>query len=444
MHSPSRPEGKLAVFLPGMGAVATTFIAGVLLARRGLGRPVGSLTQMGSIRVGSDTERIDAFVPLAALDRLEFAGWDVFPDTAYEAAAHAEVLSDKHLALVRDELDAIRPMKAVFYPEWVRRLSGTHVKSGTNKAQMVEELRDDIRRTMRDKRCERGVAVWCGSTEVHHLPGAVHQSMAAFDAGLRRSSPEISNSQLYAWACVLEGVPFVNGSPNMAVDFPAIQELAVARGVPIAGKDFKTGQTLMKTILAPGLRARQLGLRGWYSTNILGNRDGEVLDDPGSFKSKETSKLGVLDSILEPEANPELYGQMVHKVRIDYYPPRGDAKEGWDNIDIFGWLGYPMSIKIDFLCRDSILAAPLVLDLALLSDLAMRSGGAGIQDWLSFYFKAPMPQAGESAVHNLFLQMRMLKNELRRIQGVDPVEVPSAPTLEEFEEEFEQVAAPAA
>jgi myo-inositol-1-phosphate synthase len=399
---------------------------------------------MGSIRVGSDTERVDAFVPLAALDRLEFAGWDVFPDTAYEAAVHAEVLSDKHLALVRDELDAIVPMKGVFYPEWVRRLSGTHVKSGTSKAQMVEELRDDIRRTMRDKRCDRGVAVWCGSTEVHHLPGAVHQSMAAFDAGLRRSSPEISNSQLYAWACVLEGLPFVNGSPNMAVDFPAIQELAVARGVPIAGKDFKTGQTLMKTILAPGLRARQLGLRGWYSTNILGNRDGEVLDDPGSFKSKETSKLGVLDSILEPDVNPELYGQMVHKVRIDYYPPRGDAKEGWDNIDIFGWLGYPMSIKIDFLCRDSILAAPLVLDLVLLADLAQRAGNTGIQDWLSFYFKAPMPHPGESAVHNLFLQMRMLKNELRRMAGVALVATPSSPSLEEFEEEFEQLAAPAA
>lgn len=444
MDSPHRPEGKLAVFLPGMGAVATTFIAGVLLARRGLGAPIGSLTQMGSVRTNEGTRRIDSFVPLAALEDLEFAGWDIFPDTAYESAAHAEVLSEKHLVLVRDELDAIRPMKGVFYPEWVRRLSGTHVKSAPSKSQMVEELREDIRRTMREKGANRGVAIWCGSTEVHQIPSGVHQSIGAFEAGLRRSAPEISNSQIYAWACVLEGLPFVNGSPNMAVDFPAIQDLARARGIPIAGRDFKTGQTLMKTILAPGLRARQLGLRGWYSTNILGNRDGEVLDDSGSFKAKEASKLGVLDSILEPDVNPELYGQMVHKVRIDYYPPRGDAKEGWDNIDLFGWLGYPMSIKIDFLCRDSILAAPLVLDLALLADLAMRSGRSGIQDWLSFYFKAPMPQPGEEAVHNLFLQMRMLKNELRRIQGVAPVATPSAPTLEEIEEEFEQVAAPAA
>ncbi len=444
MHTPYPPDGKLAVFLPGMGAVATTFIAGVLLARRGLGTPVGSLTQMGSIRSGDRVERIGAFVPLTPIDRLEFAGWDLFPDSAHKAAAQANVLSDKHLALVRDELEAIRPMKAVFYPEWVRRLSGTHVKTGPSKAYMVDALRDDIRRTLRDKHCDRGVAIWCGSTEVHHMPSAVHQSVAAFEAGLRQSAPEISNSQIYAWASVLEGVPFVNGSPNLAVDFPAIQELALGRRVPIAGKDFKTGQTLLKTILAPGLRARNLGLHGWYSNNILGNRDGEVLDDPGSFKSKEASKLGVLDSILEPADNPDLYGQMVHKVRIDYYPPRGDAKEGWDNIDIFGWLGYPMSIKIDFLCRDSILAAPLVLDLALLADLAHRSDAAGIQDWLSFYFKAPMPQPGQGAVHNLFLQMRMLKNELRRIQGVAPVTTSSSPTLEELEEEFEQIAAPAA
>jgi myo-inositol-1-phosphate synthase len=441
---PYPADGKLAVLLPGMGAVATTFIAGVLLARKGLAKPVGSFTQMGSIRVGDRTERISSFVPLTPLDQLEFAGWDVFPDTAYEAAVHAEVLSDKHLNLVRDELEAIRPMKGVFYPEWVKRLSGTHVKTAPSKAHMVEELRDDIRRTLREKGCDRGVAIWCGSTEVHHLPSAVHQSIATFEAGLRRNATEISNSQIYAWACLLEGVPFVNGSPNLAVDFPAIQELALSRGVPIAGKDFKTGQTLMKTILAPGLRARQLGVRGWYSTNLLGNRDGEVLDDPGSFKAKESSKLGVLDSILEPAKNPELYGQMVHKVRIDYYPPRGDAKEGWDNIDIFGWLGYPMSIKIDFLCRDSILAAPLVLDLVLLADLAQRSGAAGIQDWLSFYFKAPMPQPGQSAVHDLFLQMRLLKNELRQMRGVAPVATPSSPTLEEFEEEFEQVAAPAA
>ncbi|HEY8086814.1 MAG TPA: inositol-3-phosphate synthase [Polyangiaceae bacterium] len=444
MHSPSPAEGRLAVLLPGMGAVATTFIAGVLLARRGLGAPVGSLTQMGSIHVGERSERIDGFVPLSPLDRLEFAGWDLFPDSAYEAAEHAQVLSREHLALVRDELERIRPMKAAFYPEWVRRLSGPNVKRAPTKADVVEELRDDIRRTIREKGCDRAVAVWCGSTEVHQLASAPHQSVTAFRAGLARNAPEISNSQLYAWACVLEGVPFVNGSPNLAVDFPAIQELALEREVPIAGKDFKTGQTLMKTILAPGLRARQLGLNGWFSQNILGNRDGEVLDDPDAFKTKEASKLGVLDSILEPEKNPELYGEMVHQVRINYYPPRGDAKEGWDSIDIFGWLGYPMSMKIDFLCRDSILAAPLVLDLALFADVARRSGSAGIQEWLSFYFKAPMPLPGRNAVHNLFLQMRMLKNHLRQVQGQAPVATPSSPTLEDFEEEFEEVAAPAA
>jgi myo-inositol-1-phosphate synthase len=445
MRRPARPDGKLLVLLHGKGAVATTFIAGVLLARRGLGNPVGSLTQLGTIRAEGGPERIRGFVPLASLDDLEFAGWDVFPDSAYDAAVHAEVLNDKHLAAVRPQLEAIRPMKAAFYPEWVRRLSGPHVKAGASKAAVVEELRDDIRRAKRERGCDRAVAVWCGSTEVHHLPATVHQSVAAFEAGLRRSAPEISNSQLYAWACVLEGVPFVNGSPNLAVDFPALLDLANMRGVPVAGKDFKTGQTLLKTIIAPGLRARHLGVRGWYSTNILGNRDGEILDDPGSFKTKESSKLGVLDSILDPVENPDLYGGMVHKIRIDYYPPRGDAKEGWDNIDFFGWLGYPMSIKINFLCRDSILAAPLVLDLALFADLAQRAGAAGMQDWLGFFFKAPMAPAGQPAVHDLFQQMRRLKNELRRMQGQAPVETASSPSIEEVEEEFEQVvAAPAA
>ena len=444
MFDKTHSDGKLAVLLPGMGAVATTFIAGVLLARKGLGAPIGSVTQLGTIRANGRVQRIADFTPLAALDRIEFAGWDLFPDSAYEAAVHAEVLSEKHLALVRDELESIRPMTAAFYPEWVRRLSGTHVKRARNKADMVEALRDDIRRTLRDRDCERAVAVWCGSTEVHQLPSSVHQSVAAFEAGLSRSAAEISNSQLYAWACMKEGVPFVNGSPNLAVDFPAAAELAHEHSVVVAGKDFKTGQTLMKTIVAPGLRARQLGLRGWYSTNILGNRDGEVLDDPDAFKAKESSKLGVLDSILEPKENPELYGQLVHKVRIDYYPPRGDAKEGWDNIDVFGWLGYPMSIKINFLCRDSILAAPLVLDLALLADLAQRSGLSSVQDWLSFYFKAPMTPPGSTPVHDLFSQMRMLKNELRRINGLAPVAHPSSPSLSDFEEEFEQVAAPAA
>ncbi|HEX7604426.1 MAG TPA: inositol-3-phosphate synthase [Polyangiaceae bacterium] len=446
MHTPTRPQGKLAVLLPGMGAVATTFIAGVMLARRGLGAPVGSLTQLGTIRTARDERplHISDYVPLASLDQLEFGGWDIFPDTAFEAAEHAEVLSDKHLRLVKEELSAIKPMPAAFYPGYVRRLDGPNVKRATTKADMVEQLRADIRNFMRARGCERGVAIWCGSTEVHQVATSVHQSVEAFEQGLRDSSTAISNSQLYAWACVKEGVPFINGSPSLAVDFPAIWNLAKARGVAIGGRDFKTGQTLMKTILAPGLRARNLGLNGWYSTNILGNRDGEVLDDPDSFKTKEVSKLGVLESILEPKENPDLYGKMVHKVRIDYYPPRGDQKEGWDNIDLFGWLGYTMQIKIDFLCRDSILAAPLVLDLALFMDLAQRSGMHGIQDWLSFYFKAPLPQPGEAAVHDLFVQMRMLKNQLRRLMGDAPVEIASSPELQGYEEELRHVASPAA
>ncbi len=444
MHTPDKPQGKLAVLLPGMGAVATTFIAGVLLARRGLAAPVGSLTQMGSVRTRDGSHRVCDYVPLQPLDRIEFGGWDIFPESAFEAAEHAKVLSDKHLALVRDELSAIKPMRGAFYPEWVKRLSGTHVKRAPNKADMVEQLRADIREFIASKGADRAVAIWCGSTEVHHVPTAVHQSVAAFEDGLRKSDAAISNSQLYAWACLQEGVPFANGAPNLAVDFPAAQALAREQRVPVAGKDFKTGQTLMKTILAPGLRARSLGLHGWYSTNILGNRDGEVLDDPGAFKAKEASKLGVLDSILEPAENPDLYGDMVHKVRIDYYPPRGDSKEGWDCIDLFGWLGYSMAIKIDFLCRDSILAAPLVLDLALLLDLSKRSGGVGIQDWLSFYFKAPMARPGDASVHNLFLQMRMLKNELRRLMGDRELAATPSPTEQELSEEFEQIAAPAA
>ncbi|CAN5306803.1 inositol-3-phosphate synthase [soil metagenome] len=443
MNTPQKPQAKLAVLLPGMGAVATTFIAGVLLARRGLGLPVGSLTQMGTVRGTEGVSRVKDYVPLATLDEIEFGGWDVFPDSAFEAAEHAGVLEDKHLRLVKEEMSAIKPMPAAFYPEWVKRLHGPNVKHATSKMDMVEQIREDIRRFQREKGCDRAVAVWCGSTEIHHEQTAVHQSVAAFEAGLRASSPDISNSQLYAWACVKEGVPFANGAPNMSVETPAIAELARIHHVPLAGKDFKTGQTLMKTILAPGFRARQLGLNGWYSTNILGNRDGEILDDPGSFRSKEVSKLGVLDSILEPKENPELYGKMVHKIRIDYYPPRGDQKEGWDNIDLFGWLGYTMQIKINFLCRDSILAAPLVLDLALLMDLARRADLYGTQDWLSFYFKAPMPEVGEEAVHNLFRQMLMLKNELRRIHGDAPA-AESSPSLQTYYEYFEEIAVPAA
>ena len=416
-----RPEGKLAVLLPGLGAVATTTMAGVFLARRGIAAPVGSLTQLATIRLGKRTEgrtpRIKDFLPLAGLDQLTFGGWDLFPEDAHASDKHAGVLDTPHLDAVRGELEQIRPRKAVFYPEYVRRLHGTHVKTGADKAEMVEQIRADIRDIRREKQADRAVAVWCGSTEIFVSPGEVHQSVAAFEAGLQKSDPGITNSQIYAWACIKENVPFANGAPNLTVDFPAAEELARLHGVPIAGKDFKTGQTMMKTVIAPALKARMLGIAGWFSTNILGNRDGEVLDDPGSFRTKEVSKLGALERILEPLVHPELYGKLFHKVRIEYYPPRGDAKEGWDNIDIFGWLGYPMQIKIDFLCRDSILAAPIVLDLALLMDLAARAGLHGTQEWLSFYFKAPMTASTVYPEHDLFIQSMKLKNTMRWMMG---------------------------
>jgi myo-inositol-1-phosphate synthase len=412
---------KLAVLLPGLGAVATTFIAGVMLARRRLAVPVGSLTQLGDIRLGDRSEKrspkIAEFVPLAGLDQLEFGAWDIFEDDAYASAAHARVLRPEHLDQVKEELQAIRPMPGVFYPEYVRRLHGTHVKTGSSKADMVEQLRDDVRRFIRDRGCARAVAVWCGSTEVYTEASGVHETVASFERALAKSDPAITNSQMYAWALLKEGVPLANGSPNLAVDFPAAWELAREHRVPIAGKDFKTGQTLMKTIVAPGLKSRMLGIHGWYSTNILGNRDGEVLDDPDSFRSKEVSKLGVLETMLEPKLHPELYGELVHKVRIDYYPPRGDNKEGWDNIDLFGWLGYPMQLKINFLCRDSILAAPIVLDLALFMDLAKRAGLHGTQEWLSFYFKSPMHEPAIDPEHDLFNQARNLRNTLRWMMG---------------------------
>jgi myo-inositol-1-phosphate synthase len=416
-----KPQGKLAVLLPGLGAVATTTIAGVMLARRGLAQPIGSLTQLGTIRLGKRTDNrvpfIKDFLPLASLDQIEFGGWDLFPDDAYEAAKHAAVLEDKHLDLVKDELSKIRPMSAVFFPEYVKRLHGTHVKPKTNKAAMVELVREDIRNFLKEKGCDRAVAVWCGSTEVYMPPTDVHASIETFEKGLREDDPGISNSQIYAWACLLEHVPYANGAPNLTVDFPAAQELAKKNGVAISGKDFKTGQTMMKTVIAPALKARMLGVAGWFSTNILGNRDGEVLDDPESFKSKEVSKLGVLEYILQPHIYKELYGKLYHKVRIEYYPPRGDAKEGWDNIDIFGWLGYPMQIKIDFLCRDSILAAPIVLDLALLMDLAQRAGLRGTQEWLSFYWKSPMTAPTLYPEHDLFIQSMKLKNTMRWLMG---------------------------
>ena len=417
------PDGKLAVLLPGMGAVATTTIAGVMLARRGLGAPIGSLTQLGTIRLGMRPEnrvpKIKEFIKLAELSDLEFGGWDIFPDNAFEAASHAAVLESKHLEQVKDELAAIRPMAGVFYPDYVRRLHGTHIKSAPSKADMVEKVRDDIRTFKKERGCSRAVAVWCGSTEIFIPPGAVHQSIKAFEAGLQANAREISNAQIYAWACIKEGVPFANGAPNLCVDFPAAWDLAREHNVALAGKDFKTGQTLMKTVIAPALAARVLGLRGWFSTNILGNRDGEVLDDPDSFHTKEVSKLGVIEHILQAERHPELYGDIFHKVRIEYYPPRGDAKEGWDNIDLFGWLGYPMQMKIDFLCRDSILAAPLVLDLALFLDLAQRASFHGTQEWLSFYFKSPMVAPNLYPEHDLFVQMTKLKNTLRWMMNED-------------------------
>ncbi len=417
-------QGRLAVLLPGLGAVATTFIAGCLLARRGLAKPIGSLTQMGTIRLGLRTERrvprIADFVDLAGMDDLVFGGWDVIEEDAYQAARTAKVLEDRHLEPIREELQSIQPMRAAFYPEYVKRLSGQHTKQARTKADMVELLREDIRHFVSSHGCTRAVAVWCGSTEIYIEPQDVHSSIAAFEKGLVENHPAISNSMLYGWACLKEKVPFANGAPNLTLDFPAGHELARREGVAFCGKDFKTGQTLMKTILAPGLKARLLGISGWFSTNILGNRDGEILDDPQSFKTKEVSKLGVLEEILQPSHHPDLYSDVFHKVRINYYPPRGDAKEGWDNLDIFGWLGYPMQIKLDFLCRDSILAAPIVLDLALFMDLAGRAGFRGVQEWLSFYFKSPLVAPGLYPEHDLFIQSMKLKNTLRWMMG-EPV-----------------------
>jgi len=416
-------DGKLGVLLPGMGAVATTFVAGTMLARKGLAQPIGSLTQLGHIRLGKRTDNknpmINEVVPLAKLDDLVFGGWDLFQDDALVAARNAEVLSNDHLNQIKDELAGVKPMKAVFFPEYVKRLRGEHVKTQTNKMELAEATREDIRRFKRDNNLSRCVAVWCGSTEVHHEALEVHSTAAKFEAGLANSDPAISPSMIYAYACAKEGVGYANGAPNLTNEIGALRELAREHQVPMCGKDFKTGQTLMKTILAPGLKARMLGVRGWFSTNILGNRDGEVLDDPDSFKSKEVSKLGVLETILQPELYPELYGDLYHKVRIEYYPPRGDQKEGWDNLDITGWLGYPMQIKIDFLCRDSILAAPIVLDLVLLMDLAQRAGFSGTQEWLSFYFKSPNTAPGLYPENDLFIQLMKMKNTLRWMTNND-------------------------
>jgi len=409
--------GKLGVLLPGMGAVATTFIAGVEAVKKGLSEPIGSLTQMGRLRLGKRSENRSAlikdFISLTSLDNLVFGGWDIFPDNAYEAASKAKVLETELLSQIKNELSKVRPMPAVFDPAYITQISGEYVKKGKNKMDLAEQLREDIRNFKKDNGCDRLVMVWCASTERYTEPSPCHQTLKAFETALLENDPLIAPSQIYAYAAIKERVPYANGSPNRSVEIPALQELARELRVPISGSDFKTGQTFMKTLLAPGLKSRLLGMSGWYSTNILGNRDGEVLADPGSFKTKEVSKLSVLEQILEPETYPSLYGDVHHQVQINYYPPRGDNKEGWDNIDIFGWLGYPMQIKINFLCRDSILAAPIVLDLALFMDLAQRSEFYGIQEWLSFYFKSPLAGEGLKPEHDLQVQLLKLHNTLR-------------------------------
>jgi myo-inositol-1-phosphate synthase len=417
-------KGKLGVMIPGMGAVATTFVAGVEAIRKGLASPIGSLTQMGTIRLGKRTDGrsplIKEFMPLASLPDLVFTGWDPFDDDMYTAARKAGVLERELLDQVKPFLSSVKPRPAVFDRNYVKKLDGHHVKKGKNKMDLAEQVRADIRDFKKTSGASRLITIWCGSTEIFLKPTSAHQSVKAFEKAMQSNDEAIAPSMIYAYASLMEGVPFANGAPNLTVDLPVMLELSRKNEAPICGKDFKTGQTLMKTILAPGFKARLLGLNGWFSTNILGNRDGEVLDDPQSFKTKEESKLSVLEHILQPELYPSLYGKMSHVVRINYYPPRGDNKEGWDNIDIFGWLGYPMQIKVDFLCRDSILAAPIVLDLVLFLDLAKRTSnlrGIGIQEWLSFYFKSPMTVPGLYPEHDLFIQLMKLKNTLRHLKG---------------------------
>jgi myo-inositol-1-phosphate synthase len=417
--------GKLLILTPGLGAVTTTFIAGVEAVRRGLATPIGSLSQMQTIRLGNRSKNrnplIKDLLPLARLDDIVFASWDIFSDSAYEAALRADVLQRSDLEPLRDFLHDIKPMKAAFDIRYVTRLDGPNGKSQNSKRGLAEAIRQDIRDAITRTGADRAVMVWCGSTEIYLTPSSCHASIEAFEKGLDANDPNISPSQLYAYAAIMEGVPYANGAPNLSADNPAFEALAREKGVPLAGKDFKTGQTLVKTALAPAFKARMLGLDGWFSTNILGNRDGEVLDDPDSFRAKEVTKAGVLDSILQPDLYPSLYGNLYHKVRINYYPPRGDAKEGWDAIDIRGWLGYPMQMKVDFLCRDSILAAPIVLDLALFMDLSKRAGYSGVQEWLSFYFKSPHVERGHVPEHDLFIQHMRLKNTLRVIAGEEPV-----------------------
>ena len=417
-------EGKLGILLPGLGAVATTLIAGVYAVNKGISKPIGSTSQMGTIRIGKRTENntplIKDFIPLADINNIAFGGWDIFEDNVYESAVHAGVLDRYLLDQIKPELEAIKPMKAVFDKKYVKKLEGTYYKSASTKMDLADQLRQDIRDFKANNNCDRLAMVWCGSTEIYIEETDVHQTIESLEEGLRNNHESIPSSMIYAYAAIMEGVPYANGAPNLSADIPALIALAKRNNVPICGKDFKTGQTLMKTILAPGLKTRSLGIAGWFSTNILGNRDGEVLDDPASFKTKEVSKLSVLDSILEPEKNPDLYKDLYHKVRINYYPPHGDNRGGGDNLDIFGWLGYKMQIKVDFLCRDSILAAPLVLDLAIFLDLANRANMSGIQEWLSFFFKAPQtPAKNIPPMHDIFKQEMKLKNTLRYLQGED-------------------------
>jgi myo-inositol-1-phosphate synthase len=423
IRTPEPARGKLGILIPGLGAVATTLIAGVEAVKKGTSQPIGSLTQMSSIRLGKRTDNrnpmIKEFVPVAELEDIVFGGWDIYEDNVYESALNARVLETHQLHALKAELEKIKPMSAVFDKTYIRNIDGPNVKKAATKYDLALELMQDIKNFKKENNCERVVIVWCASTEKYIEPSAIHNSLDLFEIAMKNNDDNIAPSMIYAYAALKLGVPFANGAPNLTVDIPALLELAKETNTPIAGKDFKTGQTLMKTIIAPGLHARALGVNGWFSTNILGNRDGKVLDDPENFKTKEVSKLSVLDEIFQPEANPALYGDMHHKVRINYYPPRGDNKESWDNIDIFGWMGYPMQIKINFLCRDSILAAPIVLDLALFMDLAKRANMGGIQEWLSFYFKSPQTAEGLKPEHDIFKQLIKLQNTLRHMMGED-------------------------
>lgn len=421
-------SGKLGVLVVGVGgAVSTTFIVGTLAVRKGLATPIGSITQLATMRLGKRNEnnfpKIKDIVPLATLDDIVFGGWDIFPEDVYAAAKHAEVLTDKDLEGVKDELVAIKPMKAAFDQNFVKRLNGTHVKEADTRWELMEQVREDIRNFKAQNNCDRVVVIWAASTEIYLPLADEHQTLEGFRKAMEENNVEqIAPSMCYAYAAIAEGAPFIMGAPNLCVDMPAMWEFSKEMNVPICGKDFKTGQTMLKTVLAPMLKTRMLGLDGWFSTNILGNRDGEVLDDPDSFKTKEVSKLSVIDTILQPELYPELYKNIYHKVRINYYPPRKDNKEGWDNIDLVGWMGYPMQLKVDFLCRDSILAAPLCLDLVLFADLALRCNFSGIQSWLSFYFKSPMHDFEHVPEHDLFIQYIKLKNTLRTIIGEETLD----------------------